>query len=105
STTTYDLTATGQGGTVHCQATVSVNQPPAAPTCTLSANPTSIVSGNSSTLSWTTSNASSVTLSPNVGSVSPGGSLAVTPSQTITYTLTATGQGGTVNCNATITVT
>ncbi len=103
-TTNYTLTATGAGGTVRCYTSVTVNQPPQPPTCTLNANPTSITTGGASTLSWTTSNATSVSINQGIGAVSPGGSMNVTPWGTTTYTLTATGNGGSVNCQTTITV-
>ncbi|MDB5195415.1 MAG: hypothetical protein JWO84_599 [Parcubacteria group bacterium] len=103
-TTTYTLTAVGNGGTVHCSATVTVvPQTPTAPVCTLSAAPTTILQGSAATLSWTTSNASNVSIT-NIGSVSTSGSSTVAPAQTTTYVLTATGTGGTVNCSATIVV-
>jgi hypothetical protein len=58
------------------------------------ANPVSIAPGQSSTLSWTTTGASTVTISPTVGSVTLNGSTTVTPAQTTTYTLTATSADG-----------
>lgn len=103
-TTTYTLTATGPGGTVHCNATVTVVNVPAAPVCTLSVSPSSITRGDSSTLTWTTDNATSVSIDQGIGSVSYDGSRSVSPSDTRTYTLTATGSGGTVHCTATVTV-
>ncbi len=78
---------------------------PQAPACTLSASPNSIQQGGSSTLTWTTSNATSVSIDNGIGGVATGGSYVVAPSQSTTYTLTATGPGGTVHCTAPITVT
>lgn len=102
------MTVTGNGFTSHCSATITVQAPPppppSAPICTLSASPISITLGNGSTLSWTTTNATSVVIT-SIGSVALNGSRVVTPSGTTTYTLTATGNGGTVNCVKTITVT
>ncbi|MHB1162936.1 MAG: hypothetical protein ACYCZZ_00175 [Minisyncoccota bacterium] len=107
SNTTYTLTASGAGGTVHCAASVTVVPPPPAPTCTLTASPTSIQTGSASTLKWTTTNASSFSINQNIGSLTPvaSGSKSVSPTNTITYTGTATGTGGTVHCAATVTVT
>src|SRR5579885_3004578 len=69
--------------------------PPAAkPTVSLQANPSSINKGDSSTLTWTSSNATSVTISPEVGAVTAEGSTKVTPSDSTTYTITASGPGG-----------
>ena len=108
-TTTYTGTATGAGGTVHCTATVTVTNtpPPPAPVCTLVANPSTIQQGNTSTLTWTTQNATSFSINQGIGAVTPvsGGTRNVGPLVTTTYTGTATGAGGTVNCAATITVT
>jgi hypothetical protein len=57
------------------------------------AMPTSVSSGASATLSWDVSNASYVTISPQVGAVR-GTSVTVQPTQTTTYTLYATNQYG-----------
>jgi hypothetical protein len=105
-TTTYTMTASGPGGSVNCTATVVVTVPQTpAPVCTLSANPSSIAPGGASTLSWTTANASSVSIDQGIGSVPTNGGRTVAPGQTTTYTLTAIGQSGTtVHCSATVTV-
>ena len=80
-----------------------------APTFTISANPTSIVSGQSSTLTWSTvTNATSCTASGGTftGSESTsGGTRSVSPTATTTYMLSCTGTGGTTNQSATVTVT
>ena len=78
-----------------------------APSGTFTANPTSISPGGSSTLSWTSSNATSATIDNGVGSVTPvaGGSVQVSPTTTTTYTLTLTGVGGQTTLQATVTVT
>lgn len=77
---------------------------PAAPSCTLSANPTSVRVGSPSVLSWTTTNAGTLTIDNGVGAVTPvaSGSTSVSPSTTTTYTGTATGPGGSATCSATI---
>ena len=60
SSKTYNLTCSGPGGSAFDSVTVNVGGAPVpAPTLSFSANPTSITQGNSSTLSWNTSNASS----------------------------------------------
>jgi uncharacterized repeat protein (TIGR01451 family) len=81
--------------------------PPTAPTCTLTANPTAITTGDSSTLSWTTANATSFAIDNSVGSVTPvaSGSSSVSPITTTMYTGTAIGTGGSVQCAATVTPT
>jgi len=78
--------------------------PPAAPTASLSANPETIQKGQSTTLTWQTSNATDVSID-GVGAVQPSGSQQVTPSDSTTYTLTAKGAGGTQTATARVTVT
>ncbi|HLH05923.1 MAG TPA: alkaline phosphatase family protein, partial [Terriglobales bacterium] len=106
STTTYTLTATGPGGTATQSMTITVNAAP--PTVAFSATSTNIVAGSSTSLQWTTTNATSVTISPAVmpGTLplsDPG--TQVSPSQTTTYVLTATGPGGTATQSVTVNVT
>ncbi len=105
STTTYTLTATGPGGSVNCSDTVTITNPPGTPACTLSAAVHSFVGAGSTTLSWTTSNATSVSIDQGIGAVAASGSTPITVNATTTYTLTATGPGGTVNCSDTVTIT
>jgi peptidoglycan-associated lipoprotein len=76
----------------------------AAPTVSLKASPTFITSGQSSTLSWTSQNATSLDLSPGIGSVAAEGSTQVSPTVSTTYTITATGPGGTATDSARVTV-
>jgi peptidoglycan-associated lipoprotein len=77
---------------------------PARPTVSLSANPTSITKGQSSTLSWTSTDATTLTISPEVGAVSAQGSTSVTPSDSTTYTITASGPGGSADSSVRVTV-
>jgi peptidoglycan-associated lipoprotein len=79
--------------------------PPAArPTVTLQANPTTINKGDATTLSWSSTNATQLTISPEVGAVAPEGSTKVTPSESTTYTVTASGPGGTADSTVRVTV-
>ena len=78
---------------------------PAEPAVTLTAEPSTIEKGQSSTLSWTSTNATSLDLQPGVGSVQAEGSSTVTPDDSTTYTITATGPGGTATATARVTVT
>ena len=103
ATTTYTLTATGDGGSVSQDVTVTVNAVTPAPSIdSFSASPTTIDEGNSATLSWNTTNATSCTIDGS--SVAVDGSMSVSPTSTTTYTLTATGDGGTVSQDVTVTV-
>jgi peptidoglycan-associated lipoprotein len=72
-------------------------------TATLSANPTSIERGQSTTLSWNTENADDVTLDGN--KVDANGSQSASPTQSATYRLIAKGPGGTQEATARVTVT
>jgi len=68
------------------------------------ANPTSIIVGDSSNLSWSVTDATTVTIDQSVGSVASTGTTAVTPVTTTTYTLTATNASGSVTASVTVTV-
>jgi len=74
--------------------------PAAAPTVTLNATPGSVQSGQTSTLAWSSTNATDLDIEPGVGKVSPQGSTPVTPNQSTTYTITATGSGGSATASA-----
>ncbi len=100
-TTTYVLTATGPGGETTTSATVIVRR---IPTATLTAVPSTIIRGTSSTLTWTTTDAVSVAISGVSILPSTNGSAVVSPIVTTTYTLTATGPGGTATTSATVIV-
>jgi len=79
--------------------------PPAAkPTASISADRTSIQKGESVRLTWTTTDATNVSIAPEVGAVTAQGSTTVTPADSTTYTITATGAGGTGNGSVSITV-
>jgi len=92
-------------------APVAAAPPPAPPppaaraTASLSANPTSIERGQSSTLTWETANATTVKIEPEIGVVSASGSRSVRPGQSTTYRLIAEGPGGNADASARITVT
>jgi peptidoglycan-associated lipoprotein len=70
----------------------------------LSANPNTIQQGQSTTLSWETTNATDVTID-GVGRVQPSGSQQVQPTDSTTYRLTAKGPGGSKEATARVTVT
>ncbi len=100
-TTTYTLTATGPCGTASRSATVMVHR---APRVDIVANPQTVVQGQPSTLTWTSADALAVEIDRGIGAVPASGSLAVSPHTTTTYTITATGPGGTATDAATVTV-
>jgi peptidoglycan-associated lipoprotein len=79
--------------------------PPAArPTVSIQANPTSINKGDSSTLTWSSTDATQLTISPEVGAVTAQGSTKVSPSDSTTYTITASGPGGSADSSVRVTV-
>jgi phospholipase C len=86
----------------------SVNMETAGPQVTVTANPSTINPGGSSTLTITVSNATQVTLSGSDGSTftiqAAGGTQLVKPSTTTTYTAVASGAGGKTTATATVTV-
>ena len=79
--------------------------PPASPSVALSASPASAQAGQPVTLTWSSTNATSITLEPSMGPVVPQGSATVRPSQSTTYTVTATGPGGSARASAQVTIT
>lgn len=117
-TTTYNLTATGPGGTATSSATVNVNN---AIQANLALSPAEVhykrvgdkvVQEDSSALNWSAANASSVSIDP-LGTVDANGSRTVQPTpkatapgsinETVTYTLTASnGCGGSETRTATL---
>ncbi len=78
--------------------------PPARPTVTLQAAPTFVQNGEATTLSWSSTNATELTIQPGVGAVAPDGSTKVTPEGSTTFTITATGPGGSADATARVTV-
>ncbi len=78
--------------------------PPARPTVNLQSSSNTIQKGESVTLTWSSTNATTLSLSPEIGNVSAEGTQRVTPQDSITYTLTATGPGGSADANVHITV-
>src|SRR5438034_937106 len=62
---------------------------PARPTVTLQASPASVNKGESSTLSWNSTDATQLSIEPEVGAVTAQGTTKVTPSDSTTYTITA----------------
>jgi hypothetical protein len=70
------------------------------------ANPSNIDSGDSSVLSWNVTNATTITILPgNMTFTSPTGSVAVFPTVTTNYTLTATNAEGNVSSSVAVIVT
>jgi hypothetical protein len=68
------------------------------------ANPTQVNCTQSSSLSWTTTDAVDTTVDNSVGAVATNGNQSVTPLATTNYTLTASGPGGVVTNSASVNV-
>jgi hypothetical protein len=91
SSTTYTLTATNSGGSVWATEEVHVlPQTPIVPAINwFAASPSTILEGNTSTISWRTTNAQSVTIS-GIGAVATSGKRVVAPRTTTQYVMEAT---------------
>jgi phospholipase C len=78
------------------------------PTVTIAATPTSIMTGNSVSLTVAATNASGITVTGSDGSSfslpATGGTKTLTPATTTTYTATATGLGGSATAATMVTV-
>jgi hypothetical protein len=109
---TFTLTCTGAGRSASASVTVTIDpcngcwDYPAPPVVTLTASPTSVAYGASSTLTWSSTDATSCTASgawsgaqATAGSISTG---ALTASST--YTITCSGAGGTATQSVTVLV-
>jgi hypothetical protein len=100
ATTTYIITVTGAGGTATASTKVTILKPK--PTVAFTAAPDLLPPGGSSTLTWTTTDADTVTIDNGVGSVNLNGSQTVSPTVETIYTLTAVGTGGTTTASVTV---
>jgi peptidoglycan-associated lipoprotein len=103
-TTTYTAVATRGKKEARDSKTVNVTSRAVAPTVTITADQGAIERGQSTTLRWSSTNADRVTIT-DLGSVPGGGSRAVSPSQSTTFTATAIGAGGSVTASTRVTVT
>lgn len=75
------------------------------PAVTFTADPENIPPGGLSTLTWSSANADTCVIEPEIGPVERSGSMDVSPPETITYTITATGPGGTETASVSVVVT
>jgi 6-phosphogluconolactonase (cycloisomerase 2 family) len=104
TTTTYTLSVTNTAGTVATDtATVTVTAVPAPSITAFTGNPTTISAGQGTILAFTFANGTG-SIDNGVGTVTSGGSIAVSPSATTTYTLTVTGTGAPATSTVTVTV-
>ena len=107
TTYSYTVDAFDAAGNVSAQSSAVQGTtqalPPPPTIASFSANPTSIVVGQSSTLSWSVSNDTALTISNSVGNVYNATSAVVYPTTTTTYTITATNANGSTTAQATVT--
>ena len=104
-TTTYTIMCTGSSGSGSASTTVAVAG--AAFSVSLSANPTAIPVGGTSTLNWSAPGATACTASGGsgfAGTVAASGSLVVQPAQTTSFSLTCAGPGGSQSASSTLQV-
>ena len=104
--TTATLTCTGDGGTANDSVAITVTATPVQPTVTLSANPGSVMSGGSSTLTWSSTNATNCTASGAWSGAKATSGTAPTGALTTqsTFTLSCTGAGGSAQQSTTVSI-
>lgn len=102
----FGLVLAACGGLVGCTTPFpTIKQDPAPTIASFTATPASITAGASTTLNWTATGATSVTVTPgSFASNAASGSVALSPTTTTTYTLTATNSTGSATAIATVTV-
>jgi hypothetical protein len=101
-TTVYTLTASNLVGTATKSIVITVNPTPLI--INFDVNPSVITSGASAALIWNVSGANSVSIDQGVGTVPLTGSKLISPTDTITYTITASGPAGTLSKSVVLTV-
>jgi hypothetical protein len=109
-TTTYTLTARNPNGSVQATALITVNpvQPADEPTLTacVASPTTSPRPGDPVRLSWTATNANSISASPSIAGITLAGPVTVMPTATTSYVITVTGANNrTATCTIPVTVT
>jgi len=92
------------GGYVDATLSSTSSAAPAPAISAFSATPQTITAGQSVTLSWSVSGATSISLNNGIGDVTYLTSKAVTPTATTTYTLTAKNANGSTTKSVTVTV-
>ncbi len=75
-----------------------------APELLIQLEPSEIRSGDSAMLTWESRNAAQVAIEPAIGDVDASGRIKLFPEQTVEYSVTASGPGGKVTKQATVTV-
>lgn len=103
ATTTYTLVASNLFGSA--QKSTSITVTGVLPSIgNFSSNTNSIYAGQSAILSWSVTGATSVSINPNIGTVSSTGTQSVSPSLTTEYILTASNSAGNSTASAKVAV-
>lgn len=102
--TSYKITASNSAGTVTGYVKVRVNYPDVPNVVSFTATPVTITLGQSTTLSWTTTNAATVILS-GFGLVPDSGTMSVSPTETTEYSVAASNPSLHLYKSTTVTVT
>lgn len=92
-TTTYRLEAANTDASSTAEAVVTVLHPPSVE---INASPLFIFRGETATLSWTVTQADTVSIAPEIGEVAVSGEVDVSPQEKADYIFTATGPWGSV---------
>jgi hypothetical protein len=105
-TTTYTLSATSSDGkTVTAPITITVASGTVPQVVVFVATPSTIDAGSSTKLCWQVTGATAISITPGVGTnLNANDCATVSPTQTTTYTLTATNATGQIQANATVNV-
>ena len=104
TTTIYTLVAGNPFGSVRKSITVAVTGVLPAIN-SFSIDPGNIFTGQSATVSWDVEGSTSVSIAPELGTVSPSGTRTISPGSTTRYVLSAANSAGTKTASATLTVT
>ena len=102
---TVQITAKDGNGNGYPAVTVTVTASQVMPTVTLTASPTSVTSGNSSTLTWSSTNATSCSATGGwTTSTATSGTASTGPlTATTSYTMVCVGSGGSATTSVTVT--
>lgn len=103
ATTKYSVSCAGVGMSTTGSTTVTVVPPP--PTVSFSAAPSAITDVDSTTLTWSSTNADSCSGNGFSTGSKTAGSVTVSPNSNTTYTISCEGKGGEISSSALVTVT
>ncbi|MDY6971032.1 MAG: hypothetical protein SV775_01755, partial [Thermodesulfobacteriota bacterium] len=84
--------------------TIQITQDIDPPSVSISSEPDAVRIGESSTLTWSSTNAETVTIDQGIGSVDLNGSITISPTEIKTYTVTAENPGGSDSDSVTVTI-